>query len=193
MMYDIAALQFLYGKGSGVGLDAYQVNTFSANWSGLQTLWMPENGTIDASAVKESNIIDLRQGAFSSINVIPKTITDSFPSSLQSDATYMGLNNVGLAFGSQVTTATGGKARDVFYTSLDNDVTIEGGEGSDTVYLTGAEDDWLFDEQANTYENIKVKNANQQNLKVTVSNVEAIKYYKADSVATTHTRLDLTA
>ncbi len=193
MMYDIAALQFLYGKGTGAGLDAYQVNTFSADWSGMQTLWMPQDGSIDASAVENSNIIDLRQGAFSSINVIPKSITDSFPSSLQSAATYMGLNNVGLAFGSQVTTAKGGSAVDVFYANLDNDVTIDGGAGDDTLYLAGVEDDWLFDAQTSTYENINANIALEQRVKVTVSNVEAIKYYKADSVPTTHTRLDLSA
>jgi hypothetical protein len=193
MMYDIAALQFLYGKGTGAGLDAYQVNTFSADWSGMQTLWMPQDGSIDASAVENSNIIDLRQGAFSSINVIPKSITDSFPSSLQSAATYMGLNNVGLAFGSQVTTAKGGSAVDVFYANLDNDVTIDGGAGDDTLYLAGVEDDWLFDAQTSTYENINANIALEQRVKVTVSNVEAIKYYKADSVPITHTRLDLSA
>ncbi len=193
MMYDIAALQFLYGKGTGAGLDAYQVNTFSADWSGMQTLWMPDSGTIDATEVENSNIIDLRQGAFSSINVIPKSITDSFPKSLQTDATYMGLNNVGLAFGSQVTTAKGGSAVDVFYASLDNDVAIDGGAGNDTVYLAGVEDDWRFDAQTSSYENINASIALAQRVKVTVSNVEAIKYYKADSVPITHTRLDLSA
>ena len=199
MMYDIAALQFLYGKGTGAGLDAYQVNTFTADWSGMQTLWMPQDGSIDASAVENSNIIDLRQGAFSSINVIPKSITDSFPKSLQTDATYMGLNNVGLAFGSQVTTAKGGLAVDVFYTSLDNDVSIEGGAGDDTVYLVGSEDDWRIDESTRTddvqtYINFKGNDIPlESRLRVTVSNVEFVKYYDADKVATTHSRLDLSA
>ena len=198
MMYDIAALQFLYGKGTGAGLDAYQVNTFTADWSGMQTLWMPQDGSIDASATKYSNIIDLRQGAFSSINVIPKSITDSFPSSLQSAATYMGLNNVGLAFGSQVATAKGGKAVDVFYTTLDNDVTIDGGDGDDTVYLTGVEADWRLDEQnstdeTQTYEHLKTRTEDQSGLRVTVNKVEFIKYYNPEKVATTHSRLDLSA
>lgn len=199
MMYDIAALQFLYGKGTGAGLDAYQVNTFTADWSGMQTLWMPQDGTIDASAVENSNIIDLRQGAFSSINVIPKSITDSFPSSLQTAATYMGLNNVGLAFGSQVTTAKGGAATDVFYTTLDNDVSIEGGAGDDTVYLVGSENDWRIDESTRTadvqtYINFKGNDIPlESRLRVTVNKVEFIKYYDPDKVATTHTRLDLSA
>jgi Metallo-peptidase family M12 len=200
MMYDIAALQFLYGKGTGAGLDAYQVNTFTADWSGMQTLWMPENGSIDASETDYSNIIDLRQGALSSINVIPKSITDSFPSSLQTAATYMGLNNVGLAFGSQVTTAKGGAATDVFYTTLDNSVDLYGGNGDDTVYLVGSEDNWRLDESVSTgdiqtYENLatRVDGAAGTGVRVTLNQVEFIKYYNPDNVATTHTRLDLLA
>jgi hypothetical protein len=187
MMYDIAALQFLYGKGTAQNLDAYQVNSFTADWSGIETLWMPDNGTIDASNVTNSNIIDLRQGAFSSINVIPKSITDSFPSSLKTAATYMGLNNVGLAFGSQVTSAYGGSAADVFYTSTDSDVTIDGGAGNDTVYLAGVAADWVQTSNANTYVNAKLGR------NVTLNNVEAIKYYNADTYTTTHSRLDISA
>ncbi len=200
MMYDIAALQFLYGKGTGAGLDAYQVNTFTADWSGMQTLWMPENGSIDASETDYSNIIDLRQGAHSSINVIPKSITDSFPSSLQTAATYMGLNSVGLAFGSQVTTAKGGTATDVFYTTLDNSVELWGGAGEDAVYLVGSEESWRIDESVSTddvqtYENLatRVDGVAGTGVRVTLNQVEFIKYYNPDKVATTHTRLDLMA
>jgi hypothetical protein len=189
MMYDIAALQFLYGKGTGQNLDAYQVNTFTADWSGIETLWMPDNGTIDASSVKNSNIIDLRQGAFSSINVIPQSITDSFPSSLKTAATYMGLNNVGLAFGSHVTTAVGGAGDDVFYTSTDSDVTINGGGGNDKVYLAGSKEDWDNSASADTYVNQKLGRT------VTVANINVsnIKYYNASTYTTTHSRLDITA
>jgi serralysin len=187
MMYDIAALQFLYGKGTGQNLDAYQVSTFKANWSGLETLWMPSNGTLDASEVQNSNIIDLRAGAFSSINVIPKSITDSFPLSLKNTATYMGLNNVALAYGSQVTSVKGGAANDTFYTNTENDVTIDGGGGNDTVYLAGVQSDWQFKSDTNAYFNAKLARS------VTVNNVEAIKYYNPDTFSMTHTRLDVSA
>jgi len=187
MMYDIAALQFLYGKGTGQNLDAYQVSTFTANWSGMETLWMPDSGTLDASAVKNSNIIDLRAGAFSSINVIPQSITDSFPASLKTAATYMGLNNVALAYGSQVTSAIGGSANDVFYAGTDNNVTIDGGNGNDTLYLAGTQADWQFQSDTSTYFNAKLSRS------VTALNIEAIKYYKTESLSGTHTRLDLMA
>jgi len=185
MMYDIAALQFLYGKGTGRNLDAYQVNTFSANWSGMETLWSPINGILDASSTQNSDIIDLRAGAFSSINIIPKNITDSFPSALKTTATYMGLNNVGLAYGSQITTVRGGSSNDVFYAGTDNDVSIDGGLGNDTLYLAGTQADWQFKSDTSTYFNAKLARS------VKVSNIEAVKYYKADSLSTTHTRLDL--
>jgi hypothetical protein len=188
MMYDIAALQFLYGKGTGQGIDAYQVSSFTADWSGMETLWMPDGGTIDAAETTYSNIIDLRQGAFSSINVIPKSITDSFPSSLKTAATYMGLNNVGLAFGSQVTTAIGGKGDDVFYANADSDLTIDGGEGvgKDTVYLAGQEADWSSDSQG-----LFTNAVTHQ--KVSMSRVDLVKYYNSNTYSTTHSRLDITA
>jgi Metallo-peptidase family M12 len=187
MMYDIAALQFLYGKGTGQNLDAYQTSTFNANWSGMETLWMPDSGTLDASLTQNSNIIDLRAGAFSSINVIPKSITDSFPNSLKTSATYMGLNNVALAYGSQVTAADGGAGNDIFYTNTDSNVTIDGGAGNDTVYLAGNASDWQFKSDTSSYFNTKLSR------RVTVHNIEAIKYYNADTFSLTHTRLDLSA
>jgi serralysin len=185
MMFDMAALQFMYGVGNGQGTSDYQVTSFTADWSGMQTLWMPEDGVIDASAVSNANIIDLRAGAFSSINVIPKSITDSFPASLKTAATYMGLNNVGLAYGSQVSTAKGGTAGDVFYTSTAADVSIDGGAGSDTVYLAGSAADWV--QNQGIYTNAKLARS------VSLSNVEVVKYYNADLFATTHSRLDLQA
>ncbi len=185
MMFDLAALQFLYGKGTGQGLDAYQINSFTADWSGMQTLWMPEGGVIDASAVNNANIIDLREGAFSSINIIPSNIVDSFPASMRTAATYVGLNNVGLAYGSRVTSASGGSAGDVFYTNTIDDVEIDGGAGTDTVYLAGTAADWLA--QNNTYTNSRLSRS------VTLTSVEVVKYYNADTAATTHSRLDLQA
>lgn len=185
MMFDMAALQFLYGVGDGQGVSDYQVTSFTADWSGMQTLWMPEDGVIDASAVTNANIIDLRAGAFSSINVIPKSITDSFPASLKTAATYMGLNNVGLAYGSQVSTAKGGISGDVFYTSAQADVAIDGGDGNDTVYLAGTAADWI--QNQDTYTNAKLSRS------VSLSSVEVVKYYNADTYATTHSRLDLSA
>lgn len=185
MMYDIAALQFLYGKGDAQGISDYQVTSFAADWTGMQTLWTPTEGVIDASAVNNANIIDLRAGTFSSINVIPKSITDSFPAQLKTAATYMGLNNVGLAYGSQVTTAKGGSAGDVFYTSTEADVTIDGGAGEDIVYLAGTAADWVANQ--GTYTNAKLSRS------VSLSNVELVKYYNADTSAITHSRLDLQA
>jgi hypothetical protein len=151
----------------------------------MQTLWMPEGGVIDASAVNNANIIDLREGAFSSINIIPSNIVDSFPASMRTAATYVGLNNVGLAYGSRVTSASGGSAGDVFYTNTIDDVEIDGGAGTDTVYLAGTAADWLA--QNNTYTNSRLSRS------VTLTSVEVVKYYNADTAATTHSRLDLQA
>jgi hypothetical protein len=184
MMFDMAALQYLYGVGDGVGAEKYQVSSFTADWTGMQTLWMPTAGEIDASAVSNANIIDLRAGAFSSINVIPASITDSFPPSLKNTATYMGLNNVGLAYGSQVTQVKGGSSDDVFYTSNLSDATIDGGAGeNDTVYLAGTAADWVI--RNNSYVNDNLHRT------VRLTNVEIVKYYNPDTASITHSRLDL--
>jgi hypothetical protein len=186
MMFDMAALQFMYGAGDGKVADKYQVTSFTANWAGMETLWAPKNGVIDASAVRNSNIIDLRAGAFSSINVIPQSITNNFPTSLKNSATYMGLNNVGLAYGSEVILARGGSGDDIFYTSAASDVTIDGGAGAnDTVYLAGSASDWV--RSNNSYVNSKLSRT------VTISNVEVIKYYSPETYAMTHARLDMQA
>ena len=172
MMYDMAALQFLYGVGSGDQTKNYQVTSFTADWSGLETLWLAKEGEIDASAVRSANIIDLRAGAFSSINVSSSGSTN--------------LNNVGLAYGSQVTFAKGGSATDVFYLSADTDVTIDGGGGRDTAYLAGIPSDWVMLNQE-LYVNERLSRS------VTLKGIESVKYYDAAMSITTHSRVDLSA
>ncbi len=171
MMYDMAALQFLYGVGSGEKAKDYQVTSFTADWSGLETLWAPSGGVMDASAVINANIIDLREGAFSSINVKANTAVN--------------FNNVGLAYGSQVTLAKGGSANDVFYLSAENDVTIDGGGGADTAYLAGTQADWVVSQ--GRYVNERLSRT------VTLMGVEHVKYYDAVASITTHSQVDFTA
>jgi tripartite-type tricarboxylate transporter receptor subunit TctC len=74
MTYDVAALQFMYGKRTDALTDAQssiftrtQTSTFAAAYRGFQTIWAPDGATLDASATTSSNIFDLRAGAYSSI------------------------------------------------------------------------------------------------------------------------------
>jgi len=165
MTYDIAALQYLYGANTDTTstdakLTKIQTLDFTDNYKGMQTLWTPNGATLDASATTHKNIIDLRGGAYSSINYLgtgaaqftnqinAAGITESkavasqvkyFNASIT--AAYTANNNVALAYGSKITQAKGGAADDAFYVS-NYASSLVGGAGTDTVYLTGAATDW---------------------------------------------------
>jgi serralysin len=165
MTYDIAALQYLYGANtSTTSTDTKLANiqklNFTDSYKGIQTLWTPNGATLDASATTHKNIIDLRGGAYSSINYLgtgaaqftnqinaagitnSKTVADQVKFfNTQITAAYTGNNNVALAYGSKITQANGGAADDAFYVS-NYTSTLVGGAGTDTVYLTGVATDW---------------------------------------------------
>lgn len=207
MSLDIAALQFLYGKNASGDVADFQVTTFSNNWTGLQTLWSPSGISLDASATSKSNIIDLREGAYSSINVITdkKTYLASFGNTTFATKynTNFGLNNVGLAYGSQYKEIVGGSANDTFFSSF-YDAKINGGAGTDTLHLSGKASDWNFTLLANnTIINNKdgsigitgsgeITNSST-NTKLTISGIEKIKFYNPLSKPSLHTAIDISA
>jgi hypothetical protein len=189
MSYDIAALQFVYGVGDGQGISTYQVNQFSADWSGMETLWMPTNGSIDASSTTRSNIIDLRAGAFSSINMTSLADLNAMPAALKKQVTYMGLNNVSLAFGSEVSSVKGGTANDTFFdAATDGEVTIDAGAGNnDLVYLAGVASDWIRSNDGTSYTNSKLSRT------VNLRGIDSVRYYDANAYKTTHASVDVLA
>lgn len=189
MSYDIAALQFVYGVGDAQGISNYQVNQFSADWSGLQTLWLPSDGSIDASSTTHSNIIDLRAGAFSSINVTSLSDLSAIPPTLRKQVTYMGLNNVSLAYGSDVSSVKGGSANDTFYdAATSGEVTIDAGAGaSDLVYLAGTASDWIRGNDGASYTNSKLLRT------VNLRGIDSVRYYDANTYKTTHASVDVLA
>ena len=136
MLYDIEALQYLYGanKSSGASNNIFSFNT---DYKGFQTIWSPNGGTIDASAEAYSNIIDLNAGSFSSIGIqgVSKEILDTNSQTIIDWWTYDGLNNVAIAYGSIINIAKGGSGNDAFYLDMNNSDTIYGGAGTDTAYL----------------------------------------------------------
>ncbi len=199
MRYDLAALQYLYGantRQNGAG----QVSSFTSAWKGLQTLWSPAaNSSIDASKVTRENIIDMREGAFSSINIQPGIPADiaaidqkfgsSFGSTYTTNNTYFGYNNVALATGSKLSSALGGTARDVIYANTLAKLTVDGGRGADVLYLAGSENQWSFQGKAGA--GVYTNTVTSQ--KVFVKNIESIRYYDASAFASTHSSVDLTA
>ena len=133
-------------NGVDLSVDAYQTTVFTSGWRGFESLYIPEtqsDETLDLSALSNKSIIDLRAGAFSSINILPPETKTALPTTmLRSAQTYMGLNNVALAYGAEVNTVKGGNSSDSYFVS-DYNVSINDSSGSNQVFLNGKESDWL--------------------------------------------------
>ena len=131
MLYDIAAIQYLYGANYSyhAGNDTY---TFSQGGTYYQTIW--DGGGTDTiqftgtSAVE----IDLREGEFSQLgNPI------SYGSAYAAQA-----DTVAIAYGVTIENATGGSGNDTLYgNNADN--TLDGGAGNDTLSGFGGNDTYL--------------------------------------------------
>jgi hypothetical protein len=193
MPLDILALQYVYGKNqTGTSLTDttksladFQTTSFNSNWLGLQTLSSTATGlSLDLSGVSGSNIVDMRAGAFSSINIKDSTYNAGI-GGIKAQ-TFFNLNNVGLAHDSSIRSLVGGSAKDVIYVTNQN-VEIDGRDGSDTVYLYGSASDWTRTESAS--ETI----FSNGNVTAKLKNVENISYYSAASRPTLNSRVDLTA
>jgi serralysin len=153
MLYDIAAIQYLYGANTShrTGNDTY---TFDPTKPFFQTLW-DAGGTDTISVFNFSTdcTINLGSGSFSSI-AIP---SDALPAGYTGGTvpTYDGTNNFAIAFGCLIENATGGQGNDTLIGNATNNTllggagndlliggagndTIDGGTGDDTAQLEGA-------------------------------------------------------
>lgn len=119
MVYDIAALQKIYGANMtyNTGNDVYQTNTSLA-----YTIWDAGGvDTLDASAQKASVTLDLREGEYSSVGMV---------------------RNIGIAFGAIIENATGGNGDDTLIGN-DTDNILIGGAGHD-LFIANKGVDSLF-------------------------------------------------
>jgi len=120
MLYDIAALQFLYGANTGhaTGDNLYK---FSPSANLIDTIWdAGGTDTFSASGATSGVVIDLNPGSFSSIGI---------------------QNNIAIAFGTWIESAIGGSGADrIVGNELDNQLT--GGGGADR-FVFGV--DWGHD------------------------------------------------
>ena len=180
-VYDIAALQYLYGANTDTTTPT--TLTLTDSYQSIQTLWAPKEIAIDASATTRSNVFDLRGGAYSSVAVRSKTdaiadlkaqliasgrpelvaatwaakiwaaksnvstATGKTAAVLNSSLYYTGKNDLGLAYGSKMNSVKGGLVSDIFYAS-NYSSTLDGGDGSDVVYLAGVAADWKVGDAA---------------------------------------------
>lgn len=195
MPLDVLALQFLYGKNStgtsltddSKSLSNYQKTTFTSDWLGMETLSSTSDGLdIDLSSVSASNIVDLRAGVFSSINIKEASYNSSI-GSVKSPQTFYNINNVGLSYDASVSNLIGGSGNDVVYVGS-NDVTIDGGGGVDKVYLYGSSANWTSTKINDT--EIDFQNGD---VAVKLKNIKNVAYYDMSSTSTLHARVDLTA
>ncbi len=118
MLYDILALQYIYGANmtTHAGDDVY---TFSASKEYLECIWdAGGHDTIDLSNQTRNQVIDLRQGTFSSIGV-------------RNDG-QTAVGNVSIAFNVTIEDAVGGSGND---TMIGNYVAnhLQGGLGNDSL------------------------------------------------------------
>lgn len=189
MTYDIAALQYIYGANTTNDTDTtHQSLSYAKDWQGFQTVWTPDGGTLDVSALTRSSIIDLRQGAYSSIGIQTYGTGKS--------ATTFGMNNVGLSYGSALDTVKGGSGSDAFFvdsTNVEDTESIDGGAGNDIIYLNGNASDWTIASWDGSADTSGTATNTTTQKTVNLSNIEKIKYYDSKTYAMTHTSIDLQA
>jgi len=137
MILDIAAAQRIYGLPTNTPLSGGQVFGFHSNIQGdtaqffdftinthpVVTLFdLGGNNSFDLSGYAMGNLIDLHDGAFSSVGGM--------------------IQNVGIAFGTRIDTAIGGTGNDVINANDNGDVlmgnagadVLKGGQGNDHLY-----------------------------------------------------------
>ena len=91
MLYDIAALQYLYGvnaNSSSATAGSFNFTNSTPSTTYLKTLWSNTgNDQINLTGMRNSSVVNLNSGSFSSINIRSNTINQ---------------NNVSIAYGSKI-------------------------------------------------------------------------------------------
>jgi Ca2+-binding RTX toxin-like protein len=151
MLLDVLALQYLYGANTDFrsGNDIY---TFDVERPFLQTLWdAGGNDTLSIANFANDSIIDLRDGAYSSLRITLQDVPPGFTDpTFAAGKVYDGTDNLAIAFGAVIENAIGGAGDDLLQ---GNDAmnslignggsdTLMGGLGADTLQ-GGAGDDSL--------------------------------------------------
>jgi Ca2+-binding RTX toxin-like protein len=125
MLYDILAIQYIYGANMETGKfdDVYH---FGTDKEYLECIWdAGGHDTIDLSEQTRNQVIDLRAGTFSSIGVKNNGQT--------------GNGNVAIAFGVTIEDAIGGSGHDRI-TGNNAANKLEGGSGNDTISAAAGDD-----------------------------------------------------
>lgn len=145
MLYDIAAMQYLYGANMSyrTGNDTY---TFDTATPFLRTIWdAGGNDTISIANFSAGSVIDLQQGHYSSIHIPSDSGAGINWTRPPPTGTYDGTDNLAIAFGAVIENAVGGSGSDTLIgNSAANRLqgnggsnVIDGGAGIDTAVFTG--------------------------------------------------------
>jgi serralysin len=132
MLYDIQAMQYLYGANTGynTGDNTY---TFDPALPFIKTLWdAGGKDTISVSNFTLGCTIDLRPGSFSKVSYFddisaPVTWTTAPPT-----PTYDGTDDLAIAYGCVIENAIGGSGNDTL-TGNDVNNSLDGGAGNDSI------------------------------------------------------------
>ncbi|MBC5767915.1 M10 family metallopeptidase C-terminal domain-containing protein [Ramlibacter sp. GTP1] len=139
MLYDIAAIQYLYGPNMSwhAGNDTYSYDPATPFF---ECIWdAGGNDTISVARFTGGCTIDLREGAFSSVAI-------RSPNPQLNSSSYDGVNVLSIAYGAVIENAIGGAGADTLTGNPSNNRlqggggndTIAGGAGTDTAVFSGA-------------------------------------------------------
>lgn len=152
-IFDVAALQYLYGTASTATANTYSFNddeVFS------RTIYDTNAGSkIDLTGMTQQNVVDLRGGYRSSIGLrdpyadtgmtkeqyLAATSNGVKLSKILGKPTYSGQNNLGIAKGSQIRTVIGGSGNDSIVTGseIGGAAQLDGGQGDDKFYVASGD------------------------------------------------------
>jgi len=158
-LYDIAAIQYLYGANTGYhsGDDVY---TFDPATPFFRTLWDGGgNDTISVANFARGCVIDLQAGHFSKISIASDAPSGVNWTKAPPTPTYDGSNALAIAFGCDIENATGGAGADSLSgNALANvlsggagDDSLTGGAGNDTLIGGGGADTAVYSGRASDY------------------------------------------
>ncbi len=132
-LYDVAALQFLYGASATNQTDTSYSDFSRELGNRFYCLWDAGGiDEIDISTQASAGYIDLRPGFFSSLGI------DTDVTHQNGQITDAGIGNVSLAFGTLIENATGSDRDDVIIGNVLDNV-LNGGDGNDILYADGFE------------------------------------------------------
>jgi serralysin len=155
LLYDIAALQALYGRNTSTGAGTSTYSSFTETEEPflgsdkIFCIWDASGeDTIDAHALSAASLIDLRPGYFSSIGPGARVdLTGGETPALTSPGTL----NISIAFGAYIENAVGSSTGDLIIGNLLTNE-LNGGGGADVIYGEGA--DSVYEAGDGTYNQV---------------------------------------